>query len=307
MQNVPKVSVIIPVYNGVATLPSLLAALQHQTYPERALEIIVADNNSDDGSDQLVTQCPNIQIVYERRIQNAGAARNRALEAATGEIVAFTDADCIPTSDWVKQGVNSLIHNQRDRIAGAIQFAPLSSDSSAPALLDAMYNLDQRFVVERFQAAVTANLFVKRSIFEQIGPFPTDYFEDMQWNRRASAAGFSLMYASEAIVQHPPRDSLAAVWEKGRRSGRGVFAICDVEKRGGWFGIRHILRMGRILLVPRSLNWDRLPFPVQELSSKKRLEIRILMWLTINVAEMWGYGQWWLRSRWQPRPPSRSE
>ena len=292
----PMVSVIVPVYNGAKSLPGLLNAMQKQTYPQRLIEIILADNNSDDGSDQLAKSFSNVQVVYERQIQNAGAARNKAMVSANGEIFAFTDADCVPEENWVEQGVEHLLHSKCDRMAGAILFAPLSPDSSPAALLDALYNLNQQFLVDHFQAAVTANLFVKKHLFNHIGPFHTDYFEDMQWNRRASLAGFSIVYGPNAIVKHPPRADLNSIWEKGRRSGRGVFALCQSEQRGGWLGNRHILRMGRMLLVPRTLHWERLPFAAKSLSNHQYLTIELLKWLAINIAETWGYLQWWWRA-----------
>lgn len=290
--NSPKVSVIVPVYNGAKNLLKLLDKLQQQTYPPELVEIIIADNNSNDDSAQIALQTSGIKVVYEKYIQNAGAARNRALEVATGDIFAFTDSDCLPEFDWIEQGVESLDKSGCDRIAGEVLFSPLSTCSSSAAILDAAYNLNQKFLVDTFQSAVTANLFVYRKVFEAVGLFHTDYFEDMQWNRRASLAGFSIQYESNAIVKHPPRDTLSSLWEKGRRSGRGVFALCQSEQRGGYLGGRHLLRMGRMLLAPRTLHWCRLPFHASELSYQQFLQIQILKWLTINLAETWGYGQW---------------
>ena len=256
----PHVSVIIPVYNGAKNLPSLLSSLQNQTYPKDALQIIISDNNSNDASDEIAMQYPGVQVIYERDIQNAGAARNRAISVATGDIFAFTDADCVPQVDWIEQGVKSLQEKYVDRIAGAIEFTSISPQSSACALLDALYNLNQSFVVSTFQSAVTANLFVKSFVFSEVGLFPTSSFidadcEDIQWNRRASNAGFSLAYAENVTIQHPPRELLIAMWKKGCRSGRGIFSLCHSEQRGGMFRIRHVLRMGRMLIMPRSLHW----------------------------------------------------
>jgi len=295
------VSVIIPVYNGANNLLFLLNALKAQTYPQEALQIIVSDNNSSDGSDRVAMQYPGVQVVYERQVQNAGAARNRAISVARGDIFAFTDADCLPKSDWIEQGVKDLQKYNVDRLAGCIEFFPISPQSSACSLLDALYNLNQKFVVESFQAAVTANLFVKSYTFKNVGLFPTNDFlnadcEDIQWNRRASNAGFSLAYSDAPVIQHPPRSFFIALWEKGQRSGRGIFSLCHSEQRGGWLGTRHLLRMGRMLLLPRSLHWERLPFESQKIPLTKRIQIQCLKWLMINIAETWGYGQWFVRS-----------
>lgn len=292
----PKVSIVVPVYNGAKTLPKLLDALQQQTYPKAALEIIIADNNSNDGSAQLALAHPEIKVVYEQQIQSAGAARNVAIAAATGEILAFTDADCIPAPDWVDKGVQSQIRQSADAVAGEILVQPVESGSSAAAILDVLYNFDQATSLQQNGAATTANLFVRRAVFEKVGGFnPHCLIEDIEFGRRLTQSGLTTVFVQEAIVYHPPRGHVAEMWKKGVRCGRGIFTLCAHEGLGGWLGVHYILRIGRMLLVPRSLHWDRLPFEASQLSLTQRLQVEVLKWLTINVAETWGYGQWLLR------------
>jgi glycosyltransferase involved in cell wall biosynthesis len=293
--NLPTVSVIVPTHNAECTLQALLDSLVLQTYRKELTEIIIVDNNSTDASVDIASKFNTVTILHETQIQNAGAARNTGIKAASGEIIAFTDADCLPRTDWLEKGVESIINLKTDRIAGAVCFAPLSRDSSAFEMLDALYNLNQEKVVELFSAAVTANLFVKSELFSKVGLFPTNYFEDMQWNRRASNAGFSLNYNPDVVVCHPPRNSWAAIFEKGCRSGKGVFALCDMENRGGFLGYRHLLRMIRMLFLPRFLYWERLPFDARELPWHIHFKIQGLKWLGLNFAETLGYGQWLLK------------
>jgi cellulose synthase/poly-beta-1,6-N-acetylglucosamine synthase-like glycosyltransferase len=290
--SLPRVSVIIPVFNDADGLKQTLTALQQQNYPQDKLEIIVVDNNSIDNSDQVAINTAGVTLVYEKEIQNAGAARNQGLRVATGEIIAFTDADCIPTPDWILTGIAIIQQTGVDRIAGEVTINPVFPSSSIPTLLDAMYNFNQESLVKTYQACVTANLIIKRSVFDSVGLFSPNFFEDIQFGRRASAAGFTLIYASNCIVYHPPRDTFNAIWQKGIRSGRGVFSICLQEKKGGFMGLKHYARVIKTLVFPRQLHWYRLPFSPKELNLQQRLNIYILQWIVINLAEAIGYTQW---------------
>jgi FkbM family methyltransferase len=294
--SLPRVSVIIPVFNDAPGLKQTLTALQQQNYPQDKLEIIVVDNNSTDNSDQVAINTPGVTLVYEKEIQNAGAARNQGLRVATGEIIAFTDADCIPAPDWLVTGIQIIQQTGVDRIAGEVTIQPISSSSNAYALIDTLYNFNQQFLVKTYQACVTANLLVKRSVFEHIGYFVTNfvYSEDIELGRRATSAGFTLVYAPDCIVYHPPRDTFKALWKKGIRSGGGVFCICLQEKRGGFLGWKHFARVIKNLVSPRQLHWYRLPFSPTELSLQQRLYIYILLWVTISLTEAIGYTHWGL-------------
>jgi glycosyltransferase involved in cell wall biosynthesis len=98
----PSVSVVVPVYNGASTIGACLEALLAQTYDPALTEIIVVDNNSTDGTPDLVARYP-VALLHERDIQTSYAARNRGVAHAGREIVAMTDADCVPEPDWLAQ------------------------------------------------------------------------------------------------------------------------------------------------------------------------------------------------------------
>ncbi len=103
------VSVIIPVYNGEPVLANCLDALTDQDWQQDRLEIIVVDDGSTDRSDQIAKSYP---VAYYRQ-ENAGpaTARNHGMEKSSGDILLFTDADCIPNRDWVTQMVTPLLEN----------------------------------------------------------------------------------------------------------------------------------------------------------------------------------------------------
>ena len=93
---------IIPVFNADSTLLSCLQALVAQMQPDDGHEVIVVDNNSTDGSLEIARSVPGVHVVSEPK-QGAYAARNKGCRVATGDILAFTDPDCIPGSRWISE------------------------------------------------------------------------------------------------------------------------------------------------------------------------------------------------------------
>src|SRR5690606_10599748 len=102
------VTVIVPVYNDVARLRTCLTALAAQDYPADLLDVIVADNaSSEDVRVALPADDDRFTIVHEAR-QGSYAARNTGWGHARGEILAFTDSDCLPRADWISRAVAAL-------------------------------------------------------------------------------------------------------------------------------------------------------------------------------------------------------
>src|ERR1044072_31217 len=101
------VSVIVPVWNDAARLDACLRALDMQTYPCELYEIVVVDNDSDEAVGPVVESHGRARLVHEAR-PGSYAARNTGLAHARGEILAFTDADCLPVEDWIERGVERL-------------------------------------------------------------------------------------------------------------------------------------------------------------------------------------------------------
>lgn len=212
------VSVVVPVYNGESSLPRLLEALSKQTYTN--FEVIIADNNSTDKTAEIIQEHPMTKYVFQAKT-GSYAARNAAIEIAKGEILAFTDDDCIPSPDWIFEGVESLKGDSVDFSGGGIKFI-FSPNIKLVELLDSGQFLNQPDYLSR-GFSVTANLFVKRKVFENIGVF--DDFQlsggDAEFCRRATSKGFKIVYAEKAIIYHPTRKNLKSLCKKAWRIGFG--------------------------------------------------------------------------------------
>jgi glycosyltransferase involved in cell wall biosynthesis len=95
------ISAVVPTFNRIATLRQTLTALAAQDYPD--YEIIVVDDGSSDGTGDVVTrEFPAVRYVRQPN-RGPAAARNVGIRAALGDIVAFTDDDCLPPVDWLSR------------------------------------------------------------------------------------------------------------------------------------------------------------------------------------------------------------
>ena len=222
------VSVIMPVYNDASGIEISLKALVAQVYPHDAYEVIVVDNGSSDGTPQVVRQFQErypelVHLAVEDQTQGSYAARNRGIHAARGEILAFTDADCIPVPEWLEEGVKAVVKEQAAFAAGQIRMFFEGERPNTWEYLDSAQKLNQKAYVERAGFGATANLFVRSALFCEYGPFRSELQSggDYEFGRRLTEAGERLIYAEKAIVYHPARASFRSILKKSKRVAGG--------------------------------------------------------------------------------------
>lgn len=221
----PFVSVIIPVFNDAERLAACLDALDRQTYPAERWEAIVVDNGSTESPRGIVAKYPFAQFAEEAK-PGSYAARNRGIALAKGEVLAFTDSDCIPQSSWLASGVKRLVEvPDCGFVGGAVEIFPLDPHRpTSVELFDMSFGLRQEENVER-GFSVTANMFTRRSVFDRRGGFDTELKSggDEEWGRRVSAAGEASCYAPRAVVRHPARRTYGAIIRQTRRHTGGRY------------------------------------------------------------------------------------
>lgn len=240
----PAVSVIVPVKNGAKTIDKLLAALQKQDYPQEKTQVIVVDNGSQDETIEIIKKYPFV-LEYENKMSSSYAARNRGLSVAGGEVIAFTDADCIPVENWLSNGVRALRERKADMAGGRIEFI-FSTQKATAEIFDSLNSLRNDSFIQNKLGAVTANLFVRADVFGKMGRFPeVRSGGDINWTGRGMSNGFSLIYAPQAIIYHPARD-FNGVLRKGWFCGTGI--LLTLKQRRWWF--LRILYLSARLLIP---------------------------------------------------------
>lgn len=217
VESLPFVSVIIPVFNDVARLQSCLQPLENQTYPKSAYEVIVVDNASDEDIEAAVNPFTQATAICENR-RGSYAARNKGISFAKGDIIAFTDVDCIPASDWLEKGVEALYSvSNCGLVAGKIEF--FFKDPNQPTifeLCDSTMHLQQEFYLKNSNFGATANVFTFKEVLETVGLFNQDLKSggDYDWGQRVYQAGYQQLYAENACVAHPARSSFDELYKK---------------------------------------------------------------------------------------------
>ncbi len=216
----PCVSVIVPVYNDQARIGALIESLLAQDYPKDKTEIIIVDNRSTDTSRDAVRRYP-VRLLEETRVQSSYAARNRGIRAAAHELLAFIDSDCTADPSWLSEGVRALLAEQADLVGGKVEFVFASEQPSAAELYDSVTHMQVKQQVKKNQTAPTANLFVQKKVFGQIGMFPeVKSGGDIIWTSKASQSGFRLIFAPGAVIRHPARP-FREILKKQYRTGTG--------------------------------------------------------------------------------------
>ncbi len=218
-----RISVIIPFYNAAAYMGSCIRALLAQDYPRALYEVILVDNNSTDGSTEIARKFDDIRLLSETK-QGAYAARNCGLSEATGEIVAFTDPDCIPRRDWLRNISKAM---ESDLLKVVVGSRDAANDSSILAMLSAYENTKDEFVFSSLNPAIyyghTNNMAVRGELFDSIGPFAerrrgadTLFVHAVVKQYSCEAVAFS----SGVNVRHLELDSLGVYYHKVSTYGR---------------------------------------------------------------------------------------
>jgi glycosyltransferase involved in cell wall biosynthesis len=223
----PFVSVVVPVRNDPRII-GCLDALLAQTYPADRHEIIAVDNGSTDGTREILRRYP-VSVLVEDRVTSSYAARNKGILFARGSVIALIDSDCVPGPRWIANGVRALESSGADLVGGHVRFVH-SRRPSAAELFDSLNHMQQSRDIAVRKVAKTANLFIRRHVFDQIGLFPAvESGGDVYWTRRASGRGFSIAFAELAEVAHPTR-SMAALIRKAYRVGKGRYDRYVLER-----------------------------------------------------------------------------
>ncbi|MEZ4599055.1 MAG: glycosyltransferase [Syntrophotaleaceae bacterium] len=221
------VTVVVPTFRRPELLIKCLNALMEQDFDRNRYEIVVVDDGVQEETRRLVERCA-AAMTYSGCLPAAGetagsrtytldaagshprlryleggrsgpaAARNLGWKAARGDIIAFTDDDCVPQSGWLAKGTASM--GKGIAGAGGRVLVPIP-DSPTDYELDASGLERSRFV--------TANCFYRRSALESVGGFDENFRlawrEDSDLYFRLIKGGFGLVETPEAVVVHPTR------------------------------------------------------------------------------------------------------
>ncbi|WP_439878314.1 glycosyltransferase [Pseudomonas prosekii] len=196
-----RISIVIPMYNEARHIGrTLLAARKAAVAAGVECELIVVDNGSDDHGPQIARQF-GAQVLVQPGVL-IGALRNRGTAVATGDWLAFIDADVEMPEDWL-----SLLFNLESAAQADVFGLDLHAPAQAPWYADAWQRRTLRPTTQKLYAAQwlpTSNLLMRRSWFDQVGGFDENLRtgEDKDFTMRVRAAGARLLSVNQSVALH---------------------------------------------------------------------------------------------------------
>lgn len=233
------ISVIIPVYNEEAYIETALRAVFSNTVlPD---EVIVADGGSTDQTVDIIKKnFPFVKVVNNPN-RNAASGRNVAIKHARGDILAFTDGDCVVSHDWIEKISDAFNRHTIDGLGGKVVAAkPINRIEKYWGNL--AWNIimsfgDESYVVTKCtlnDAFVTANCAYTRKLIDQLDGF-SEWFannaEDVDFSWRALKANAKLMYVPEVLIHAHNITTIKGVIRKSFRNG---VSSSKLQKRHGY-------------------------------------------------------------------------
>lgn len=257
----PTVSVVVSTRDRASFWPELLAALDAQTMPTESFELVVVDDGSSDDTWPVLakaaatTRLRFLALQLETSV-GQGPGRNAALARARGDVVAFTDDDCLPPPEWLERLTAPLRRDSRTRLVVQGRVVPTPQrPAGAGRWARTVWVLRPTWLFE------TCNIAYRRTDLEAAGGFPGRgdaptradgklVGEDALLGWRVIEAGADLEYLPEAETHHRWLPSSYVAWVLSQR-GRGVFPALA---RRSPLGRRPLWR--RWFLAPRTAAFD---------------------------------------------------
>lgn len=204
------VSVIVPVYNGEATILGCLDSLAYQTYPTDKYEIVVVDDGSTDRSPAVVKawQTGHSELCSKLVVQkNAGpaSARNHGAQEAVGSILLFTDADCVPEPDWIERLTApfddaGIVGAKGAYLCDQTGLVPRFVQAEYEDRYDRMLGRERIDFIDTYSAAYRRDVFLANGGFDIV--FSTASVEDQEFSYRLAERGYRMVFVPDARVKH---------------------------------------------------------------------------------------------------------
>lgn len=239
VNNDPFVSIIIPAFNSEATIRDLLESLMLLDYNKDSLEIIIVDGGSTDGTMEIAKSYP-VRIIVESK-RGINVARNSGVKFSKGEILVFTDSDCVVPKDWIRK----IVEDFRDQSVGCVggsalrcedNFLSRYADVSVVPVLRRFRKreiLDNVKLLLRYPAG--CNMAFRREAVEKAGLFNEKIhygFDEDDLAERVCRLGYKMLLDPEVIVQHKHRRSLRNLLEQFFNYGRGGALLIRAGVKG---------------------------------------------------------------------------
>lgn len=285
----PTVSVIVPVWNGERTIRDLLESLLQIDYDKEKLEVIVVDGNSTDKTRDIVAEYPVKLIVEKRRGLNV--ARNTGVKASSGEIVAFTDADCVVPKEWVRK----LVRNFQDPDVGCVggtvkgygsDFTSIYGDNSVMPVMRLFRQREKLDMVKLFlRYPAGCNMAFRREAILKAGGFDENIHfscDEVEFVERVCQAGYKMILDPEVLILHKHRTTVKGILKQAFQYGRGSGNLLKKKKA------KDILSFWSLLSLISFFAWITIASSLMFLTITTRLQIVLMLFLAFIFAPLIG-------------------
>ncbi|HJU11783.1 MAG TPA: glycosyltransferase [Candidatus Binataceae bacterium] len=216
----PKVSVVVCAYNAERTMRPCLESLRRLDYPN--FEVIIVDDGSRDATAQIAADFPDFRLIRQPN-KGLSAARNVGLQAALGEIVAYTDSDCVVDRHWLTFMVRAMLDRGFDACGGP-NYAP-HEDGSVEGCVAASPGAPSHVLIgdDRAEHLAGCNMVFRKAALEAAGGFDPQFTaagDDVDICWRLIDSGYSLGYSPSAFVWHFRRNTVKAYYGQQRGYGK---------------------------------------------------------------------------------------
>ena len=171
--SIPFVSIIITTLNEQALIKDCLISVMNTNYPSDFMEIIVVDNGSKDRTVDIVKKFP-VRILHEYQ-SGICYCRNKGIENSKGDILLFTDPDCIVSKNWIELLIHMFQDDKIGIVAGGIVPFPGNSYPEKFAAIRRSHSQERPINHPIHPFGMTPNLAFRKIIFNEIGLFDTRF------------------------------------------------------------------------------------------------------------------------------------
>ncbi len=241
-----KISVIIATYNRCVKLRALLQTLAECSLKGNECEVLIVDNNSTDTTKDVATEFqaplrPHFRYLFEKR-RGKSNALNCGIKAARGEILAFTDDDCLPSRNWLHSIVKEFEEDPNLAVLGGrVELYDKNDIAHSLSLSNHRSQITHGMQIIKNAPIIGANMAFRKCVLDRIGGFDPllgpgarcGIAEDVEILYRCHKSGFKIVYSPEVMVLH----------NHGRKSESEDFALSRLYAMGrGGLYCKHILR-----------------------------------------------------------------
>lgn len=240
----PRISVVVCSCNGERTIRDCFEGLQRLIYPN--FEVIVVDDGSSDSTAAIANEYGFRVISTENR--GLSSARNTGLEAATGEIVAYTDDDARPDPHWLMYLASAFMSTTHAGVGGP-NIAPSGDGSIAECVANAPGGPTHVLLSDREAEHIPGcNMAFRKSCLKEIGGFDPQFRvagDDVDVCWRLQERGWTLGFSPAAIVWHHRRNSVRTYWRQQLNYGKAE-ALLERKWPEKYNAFGHLTWKGRL-------------------------------------------------------------